>query len=133
MRQDWSAHRADERSVERLPRGGAFALALAYANTYQKSDLLAGTRTVGGVALNTIVTDFGVLNIAVERALPADAIAVVSLEQVSPVFLSIPNKGVLFEEELAKVGSSDRTQIYGEIGLEYGNEAAHGVLRGLAA
>ncbi len=33
-RQDWSAHRADERSVERLPRGGAFALALAYANTY---------------------------------------------------------------------------------------------------
>jgi radical SAM superfamily enzyme YgiQ (UPF0313 family) len=34
MRQDWSAHRADERSVERLPRGGAFALALAYANTY---------------------------------------------------------------------------------------------------
>ena len=33
-RQDWSAHRADERSVERLPRGGAFSLALAYANTY---------------------------------------------------------------------------------------------------
>ena len=82
---------------------------------------------------NTIVTDFGVLNVAIDRVLPADAIAVVSLEQVSPVFLSIPGKGVLFEEELAKVGSSDRTQIYGEIGLEYGNEAAHGVLRGLYA
>jgi len=116
-----------------VPSGQKLALSATYANTYQKSDLLAGTRTVGGVALNTIVTDFGVLNIAVERALPADAIAVVSLEQVSPVFLSIPNKGVLFEEELAKVGSSDRTQIYGEIGLEYGNEAAHGVLRGLFA
>lgn len=116
-----------------VPSGQKLALSAAYASTYQKSDLLAGTRNVGGVALNTIVTDFGVLNIAVERALPADAIAVVSLEQVAPVFLSIPGKGVLFEEELAKVGSSDRTQIYGEIGLEYGNEAAHGVLRGLFA
>ncbi|MCW2496406.1 DUF5309 family protein [Jatrophihabitans sp.] len=116
-----------------VPSGQKLALSTAYANAYGKADALAGTRNVGGVNLNTIVTDFGVLNVAVERALPADAIAIVSLEQVSPVFLSIPNKGVLFEEELAKVGSSDRTQIYGEIGLEYGNEAAHGVLRGLYA
>lgn len=116
-----------------VPSSQKLRVSSAYADTYGKADLLAGTRTVGGVALNTIVTDFGVLNIAIDRALPADAIAVVSLEQVSPVFLSIPGKGVLFEEELAKVGSSDRTQIYGEIGLEYGNEAAHGVLRGLYA
>jgi len=26
--QDWSAHRADERLVERMPQGGAFTLAL---------------------------------------------------------------------------------------------------------
>ena len=44
----------------------------------------------------------------------------------------VPGKGVLFEEELAKTGSSDKTQIYGEIGLKYGNALAHGVLRGLA-
>ena len=81
----------------------------------------------------TIVTDFGTLNVAIDRALPADAIAVVSLEQVAPVFLNIPGKGVLFEEELAKTGASDKSQIYGEIGLEYGNQAAHGVLRGLFA
>lgn len=105
----------------------------AFADTYGKSDLLAGTRNVGGVALNTLVTDFGVLNIAIDRVLPDDAIAVVSLEQVAPVFLNIPNKGVLFEEELAKTGASDKTQIYGEISLEYGNEAAHGVKRGLFA
>lgn len=116
-----------------VPSGQKVALSKAYATAYGQSDALAGSRNVGGVNLNTIVTDFGVLNVAVERALPADAIAVVSLEQVSPVFLSIPGKGVLFEEELAKVGSSDRTQIYGEIGLEYGNEASHGVLRGLFA
>jgi radical SAM superfamily enzyme YgiQ (UPF0313 family) len=33
-RQEWSAHRADERQVERMPQGGAWSLALAYANSY---------------------------------------------------------------------------------------------------
>ena len=81
--------------------------------------------------METIITDFGTLNVAIDRALPADAIAVVSVEQLQPVYLNIPNKGVLFEEELAKTGAVDKTQIYGEIGLKYGNEASHGVLRGL--
>ena len=36
------------------------------------------------------------------------------------------------EEPLAKVGASDDVQLYGEIGLKYGSERAHGVLRGLA-
>lgn len=116
-----------------VPSGQKLALTKAYASAYGKADPFASTRDVGGVAMNTIVTDFGTLNIAIDRALPADAIAVVSLEQVDPVFLSIPNKGVLFEEELAKTGSADKTQIYGEIGLKYGNQAAHGVLRGLFA
>lgn len=116
-----------------VPSGQKRALTKAYATNYGTSSLLAGTRNLGGVSVDTIVTDFGTLNVAVDRALPADALAVVSLEQVDPVFLDIPGKGVLFEEELAKTGAADNTQIYGEIGLKYGNEAAHGVLRGLFA
>lgn len=116
-----------------VPSGQKLALTSAYASLYGKADPLAGTRTVGGVAVNTIVTDFGTLNIAIERALPADAVAVVSLEQIQPVFLSIPGKGVLFEEELAKTGASEKSQVYGEIGLAYGNEASHAVMRGLFA
>jgi hypothetical protein len=103
----------------------------AYASAYGQADPLSGSRNVGGVAVNTIVTDFGVLNIAIDRALPADAIAVVSLEQIQPVFLNIPGKGVLFEEELAKTGASEKSQVYGEIGMAYGNEASHAVMRGL--
>ena len=114
-----------------VPSGQKRRLSAAYAAAYGQADPMGGTRNVGGVALNTIVTDFGTLNVAIDRALPADAIAVVSLEQVAPMFLNIPGKGVLFEEELAKTGAADKTQIYGEIGLEYGNQAAHGVLRGL--
>jgi hypothetical protein len=116
-----------------VPSGQKRAITKAYRDASDGTALLGGTRNVGGVAVDTIITDFGTLNIKIDRALPADAVAVVSLEQIHPVFLNIPGKGVLFEEELAKTGASDKTQIYGEIGLEYGNEAAHGVVRGLFA
>jgi hypothetical protein len=116
-----------------VPSGQKRKLTSAYANSNVGAQLLGGTRNVGGVSVDTIITDFGTLNVAIDRALPADALAVLSLEQIDPVFLSIPGKGVLFEEELAKTGSADKTQIYGEIGLSYGNERSHGVLRGLFA
>ena len=117
-----------------VPSGQRRAITKAYATAYSSTaGIMAGTRNVGGVAMDTIVTDFGTLNLVTERALPADALAVVSLEMVDPVFLNIPGKGVLFEEELAKTGASEKSQVYGEIGLAYGNQAAHGVLRGLFA
>lgn len=105
--------------------------ALTAAYTTNSADPYAGTRNVGGLNVQTIETDFGLLNVVVDRALPPDALAVVSLEQVSPVFLEIPGKGVLFEEELARTGSAISSQVYGEIGLQYGNALAHGVIRGL--
>jgi hypothetical protein len=88
-------------------------------------------RNVGGVNFQTIETDFARFNIMLDRWMPADAFTVVSLEQLQPTFLNIPGKGHFFEEDLAKVGAADRKQLYGEIGLEYGNEKAHGVIRGL--
>lgn len=108
------------------------ALTAVYAAAYGQADAYAGTRNVGGLNLQTIETDFGRLNIAIERALAADTIALVSLEHIDPVFLNIPGKGVLFEEELARTGASIKSQIYGEIGLKYGNALSHGVIRGLA-
>ena len=81
------------------------------------------TRNVGGVAVDTIITDFGTLNVMTNRHMPADTIALLSLEQLAPRFL--------FIEPVAKDGSSDKFQIYGEIGLFYGNERAHGKITGL--
>lgn len=108
------------------------AISSAFADAFGKTDLFVGSRNVGGVNVQTIETDFGTLNVVIERALAPDTIAVVSLEQVAPVFLEIPGKGVLFEEELARTGAAIKSQIYGEIGLKYGNPLAHGVYRGLA-
>lgn len=109
------------------------AITKAYAEAYGSNvDSMMGTRNVAGLDVQTIETDFGRLNIVLERVLPMDAIALVDLAEIDPVFLSIPGKGVLFEEELAKTGATDKTQIYGELGLHYGNELRHGVIRGLA-
>ena len=91
------------------------------------------TRNVGGVNLQTIETDFGTVNIMLNRNMPADQLAVVSLEMCFPVFLEIPGKGHMFLEELAKVGASTKYQIYGEIGLEYGNQIAHGKITNVVA
>jgi len=89
------------------------------------------TRDIGGVSVTTIITDFGVLNVMLNRYMPTDTIAVVSLEECAPIFLLVPGKGFLFVEPLAKVGAAERSQIYGEVGLKYGNEKAHGKITGL--
>jgi hypothetical protein len=86
------------------------------------------SRNVGGVNLTVIETDFGRCNIMVDRYVPAGTIAAVSLEELAPRFLMIPGKGHFFWEPLAKIGASDRSQLYGEIGLEYGNERKHAKL-----
>lgn len=84
------------------------------------------TRDVGGVSLQTIETDFGRCNIMLDRYMPTSDIAVVSLEECAPHFMEIPGKGHFFAEPLAKTGAADKVQIYGEIGLGYGNERKHG-------
>lgn len=89
------------------------------------------TRDIGGVAVTTIITDFGMLNVMLNRYMPTDTVAVVSLEECAPTFLLVPGKGFLFVEPLAKVGAAERSQIYGEVGLKYGNEKAHGKITGL--
>lgn len=91
------------------------------------------SRSVGGVAVTTIETDFGRLNIMLNRHMPTSLIEIVSLEQCAPVFLPIPGKGFLFVEPLSRVGAAERSQIYGEIGLKYGNEKTHGKLLNVKA
>lgn len=109
------------------------AITKAYADAYGKSVMIPeASRNVGGVSVNTVETDFGRMNIMLDRHMPQDTICVVSMEQLMPVFMNIPGKGVFFEEPLAKTGASDEVQLYGEIGLKYGNERAHAVMTGLA-
>jgi len=105
------------------------AVTKAFASQYGQYQ--ETSRNVGGVNMTTIVTDFGTLNVMMDRHMPQDTLTVVSLEQLMPVFLNVPGKGVFFEEPLAKTGASDEVQLYGEIGLKYGAERQHAVMTGL--
>lgn len=103
-------------------------LSTAYANAFGKYQ--EESRTVGGVNFTTIMSDFGVFNVLLNRWFPADAFGVSTLSQLKPKFLRSPH-GHFFEEPLAKIGASDRVQLYGEVGLQWGNERAHGIIRDL--
>lgn len=103
------------------------------SNAYSTAPLNAvqRDRTVGGVAIDTLVTDFGTFGVMTDRWMPAHQIAIVDLAVCYPVFLEIPGKGLLFTEELARTGASRKFQLYGEVGLEYGPTNAHGLVKDL--
>jgi hypothetical protein len=86
------------------------------------------SRTVGGVNVETIITDFGSFGVVLDRYMPVDQIALLDMSVMATVFLPIPGKGVFFTEPLAKTGAYDRVQLYGEVGLEYGPEQYHGLI-----
>lgn len=108
------------------------AISAAYSNAYGKANPLINGNTVGGVAIQSVLTDFGEFGVMIDTDVPKDSIIFLSLDELAPVFLEIPGKGVFFSEKLGLAGSSDDYQLYGEIGLKYGAERHHGVLRGLA-
>lgn len=81
--------------------------------------------TIAGARVDRLETDFGTFNIMMTRMMPANTILIASLEELAPVHLLVPGKGFLFVEPLAKTGAAERSQIYGEVGLEYGNERHH--------
>ena len=105
------------------------AISAAYASAYGK--YVENSRTVGGVNMTTLVTDFGTLNVMPSRHVHQDAIVLADLSMCRPVYLEVEDKGHFFAEPLAKTGASEDVQLYGEVGLAYGPETAHGIITGL--
>jgi hypothetical protein len=98
-------------------------LSTEYSNNLGLADR---SRTIGGVNVETLVTDFGTFGIVLDRYMPVDVLGLFDMSVVEPCFLPIPGKGHFFTEPLAKTGAFDRVQLYGEIGLNYGPEQYHG-------
>ena len=86
---------------------------------------------VGGVNVETIVTNFGNLGVVYTPQMPQDEILVADMSIVSLAVL--PYKGqALVLEDLAKDGASDRQMLYLQAGLDYGLESKHGKITNLA-
>lgn len=115
------------------PLGGNYAIMVDGASKLLISGSFQGASgalqprsyTKFGVNVTDIETDFGMFPIVLNRHLPAETVVFVNLDVVAPCFLPIPGKGHFFLEPLAKAGSYDRQQLYGEIGLKYGPEGWH--------
>ncbi len=81
-----------------------------------------------GANATEIETDFGRFPMVLNRHLDVETMLAVEMDVVYPCFMPIPGKGHFFLEPLAKSGSYDRDQLYGEIGLQYGPPGWHGLI-----
>ena len=94
--------------------------------------ILPRDRNVGGVDIDTIVTPFGSLGLALSDYLPAGTIAgskqafIVDLSFVKPVFLNIPGFGTMFVRDLDQ---NDQARIakavYMEMAFDFGPQQYH--------
>lgn len=128
----------DELLRDMAGNGSVFDNPVIFVNAFQKQKLTSiyayapESRNVGGVAIDQIETDFAKLGVVWCPNMPAASLLIAEMSVCSPVFCSVQDKGVLFYEELAKTGASEKGQLYGQIGLDYGPEEYHGKITGLA-
>lgn len=99
---------------------------LLISNAYKSSNAQPRDRNVFGINVTDIVTNFGTVPLVLNRHLTTTTVLFLELSVLAPCFLPIPGKGHFFLEPLAKSGSYDRQQLYGEIGLRYGPQGWHG-------
>jgi hypothetical protein len=89
--------------------------------------------SVGGVNVEQIIAPLvGRVSLVWDANVPAGSLLCADMSVIKPVVLPVPGKGVLFYEELSKTGASEKGQIYGQIGIDYGAEEYHGKITGLA-
>lgn len=89
-------------------------------------------RSVGGVAVKTILTDFTTISVVYDPFIPVDDIALVDVAHCAPVFQPVPKKGNFFYETIAKTGAAEEGQIFGKIGLDYSSIYMHGSITDLS-
>lgn len=135
---DLTKELVDELLRTMADNGAEFINPVILCNAFQKQSLsnvygfAPMDRNIGGFNIKQIETDFATLGIVWAPNVPAATLLVADLSICSPVFLPVPEKGVLFYEELSKAGASESGQIYGQIGLDYGPEEYHGTITNLS-
>ena len=118
--------------------GAVFENMVLFCNAFQKqaiSDIYGyapENRTVGGVNIQQIYTDFAPLGVVYTPNIPTDDILIADMNYCYPVFCPVPGKGLLFYEDLAQNAASIRGQMYGQIGLDHGPENYHGKVTNLS-
>lgn len=85
-----------------------------------------------GIQVRDLLLPIGKVSIALGEFIPEGTIYAFNFEAIRPIEQPTPNKGNFFLEELAKTGAGEKYQLFGQIGLDYGNERLHGKITGLS-
>jgi len=86
-------------------------------------------RRVGGVDMQTLVTDFAEMGVMYDAHVPAGAVYFINMPFVKNVWCPVPNQGSLFYEDKATAGAARSGLLYGQWGLDMGEEQMHGVIK----
>ena len=86
---------------------------------------LPTSRTIGGEAITSIVTNFGTVRVDYDSMIPEGTYLLLNLADIAIAELDMPNKGNWFYEALAKTGAAEQGQVYGQAGIDFGAEWSH--------
>lgn len=90
------------------------------------------SQSTAGTNLYEVLTPFGMMRVLPHRFCPVGTVVCICMPVMSNVEQPVPGKGNFFYETLAKDGASEKGQIYGQWGLDYGPEFLHAKITGLA-
>ncbi len=94
--------------------------------------ILPNSRTVSGIAITDLVTNYGTIGIMVHPMMKAKTALLVNFDVLSIAELDVPGKGNFFWEMLAKDGATEKGMIYGQAGLDFGPEWYHAKITNLS-
>ena len=100
----------------------------AITEAYEGSGYTTPGIQTAGIDIQNLMTDYGIIRIAMARTMPQNTGLLFNPAAVHPVEQITPGKGNFFLEPLAKTGAAEKYQLFGQIGLDYGFEKLHGKL-----
>lgn len=85
-----------------------------------------------GIQVRDLLLPIGKIRVALGEFIPSGTVFAFNFDAIAPVEQPVPGKGNFFLEPLAKTGAGEKYQLFGQIGLDYGNELLHGKITGLS-
>jgi hypothetical protein len=130
----------DECVKDMADNGAPFNDPVMFCGSYQKakiSDLygwapVAASGTgLGGVAVESIETDFARIPVVFAPKALASTVVIAEMSEMKIAGWEVPGKGAIFVEPKAKTGASESYQLFAQLGLDYGEESHSGCIYGL--
>lgn len=133
---------ADQLLLEMASNGAEFIRPVIMCTAADKQRIsneygfVPADRTIGGLGIDRIQTDFGVFEVIWNRLLPAGYMLFADMSKCNLVVQPVPGlptiDGIIGYEELSKTGASEKGQLYAQLGVDYGSAYFHGSLTSLA-